>query len=63
MDTHAELQADPPPTYVGISGKGGEYGYARHALAMLLAAAVGWLVFAAYRQPELILNLAGMRLC
>jgi hypothetical protein len=30
---------------------------------MLLAAALAWLVFAAYRQPDLILDIAGMRLC
>lgn len=34
-----------------------------HALAMLLAAAIAWLVFAAYRQPDFILDFAGMRLC
>jgi len=63
VDTHAELHADPLPTHAGTPGDRGGSRYARHALAMLLAAAVGWLVFAAYRQPELILNLAGMRLC
>jgi hypothetical protein len=36
---------------------------ARHALAMLLAAALAWLVFAAYGQPGFILDFAGMRLC
>jgi len=34
-----------------------------HAVAVVLAAAVAWLIFAAYRQPDLILDLAGMRLC
>ena len=34
-----------------------------HAIAWLLAAAVLWLVFASYRQPDLMLDLAGMRLC
>ena len=34
-----------------------------HALALVLAAAVGWLIFTAYRQPELLLDFAGMRLC
>jgi hypothetical protein len=34
-----------------------------HAVALLLAAIVAWLVFAAYRQPDLILDLAGMRIC
>ncbi|MEO8537819.1 MAG: hypothetical protein ABI533_09840 [Betaproteobacteria bacterium] len=30
---------------------------------MLLAAAVAWLIFDSYRQPDLMLDLAGMRLC
>lgn len=34
-----------------------------HAFAMLLAAALAWLVFTAYRQPDFILEFAGMRLC
>ena len=34
-----------------------------HAIAALAAATLAWLVFAAYRQPELILDLAAMRLC
>ena len=34
-----------------------------HAIALLLAALVAWLIFAAYRQPDLMLDLAGMRLC
>jgi len=34
-----------------------------HAIAWLLAAAVLWLVFTSYRQPDLMLDLAGMRLC
>jgi hypothetical protein len=34
-----------------------------HVVAVALAAAVAWLVFAAYRQPDLILDLASMRLC
>lgn len=38
-------------------------GYVVHALAIVLAAAVAWLVFAAYRQPDFILDFAGMRLC
>ena len=34
-----------------------------HAIAVLLAAIVAWLVFNAYRQPDLMIDLAGMRLC
>jgi hypothetical protein len=30
---------------------------------VLLAATIAWLVFAAYRQPELLLDVGGMRLC
>ena len=42
---------------------GGGRRIAWHALAMLFAAALAWLVFAAYRQPDFILDIAGMRLC
>jgi hypothetical protein len=34
-----------------------------HAIGVLLAATIAWLVFAAYRQPELLLDVGGMRLC
>ena len=34
-----------------------------HAIAVVAAAAVAWLVFSAYRQPDLILKLADLRLC
>ncbi len=36
---------------------------AGHALALAVAAVLGWLVFRGYRQPELILELANLRLC
>jgi hypothetical protein len=42
---------------------GGGRRFAWHALAMLLAAALAWLIFTAYRQPDFILDFAGMRLC
>jgi hypothetical protein len=42
---------------------GGGRRLAWHAVAMLLAAVVAWLIFAAYRQPDFILDFAGMRLC
>ena len=35
----------------------------RQAVLALLAALLAWLVFAAYRQPDLILDFAGVRLC
>ena len=34
-----------------------------HAIAVLAAAAVAWLVFAAYRQPDFLLDFAALRLC
>jgi cell division protein FtsB len=34
-----------------------------HAIAVVAAAALAWLVFTTYRQPDLILDLAVMRLC
>ncbi|HLW12095.1 MAG TPA: hypothetical protein VKU81_05300 [Casimicrobiaceae bacterium] len=42
---------------------GGGRRFAWHALAVLLAAVVAWLILAAYRQPDFILDFAGMRLC
>ena len=52
--TCSDDTADPP--------SGGRR-FVWHAIAWLLAAAVAWLIFASYRQPDLILDLAGMRLC
>ena len=34
-----------------------------HVIAVLAAAAVAWLVFAAYRQPDFLLDFAALRLC
>ena len=34
-----------------------------HALGLVIAAAVAWLILQGYRQPELLLELANMRLC
>jgi len=50
------------PDRIASSPRGG-LRFARHAVALLLAAALAWLVFAAYRQPDFILDFAGMRLC
>jgi len=36
---------------------------AGHVVALIAAALVAWLVFRGYRQPELLLELANMRLC
>jgi hypothetical protein len=42
---------------------GGGRRFAWHVLAMLLAAVLAWIIFAAYRQPDFILDIAGMQLC
>jgi hypothetical protein len=34
-----------------------------HVLGVLIAALVTWLILRGYRQPELLLDLANMRLC
>ncbi|HEY5862777.1 MAG TPA: hypothetical protein VIX61_06785 [Casimicrobiaceae bacterium] len=34
-----------------------------HTLGLIAAALVAWLIFRGYRQPELLLDLANMRLC
>jgi hypothetical protein len=45
------------------SPRGGNRRSIGHALAVLVMAALAWLVFLAYRQPDFILDFAGMRLC
>jgi hypothetical protein len=34
-----------------------------HSLGLVLALAVAWLVFRAYRQPDLLIDIANMQLC
>lgn len=34
-----------------------------HTAGLLVALALAWLVFQAYRQPEFLLELSNMRLC
>jgi hypothetical protein len=34
-----------------------------HAVALVIAALVAWLILRGYRQPEFLLDLANMRLC
>jgi hypothetical protein len=34
-----------------------------HSAGILLALAIAWLVFRAYRQPDFLLDLANMQLC
>lgn len=62
MDTRAPIPgfdfATSTPT--GYAGGGRTL---RHVLAWLTAAALLWLVFAAYGQPEFILDVASLRLC
>jgi len=55
-------QSVTPSTASDAASRGGRR-FAWHALAVLLAAVVAWLILAAYRQPDFILDLAGMRLC
>jgi hypothetical protein len=62
MESHDATPAtslESPPASHPTTGRR----IAWHALALVLAALVAWFIFAAYRQPELMLDLAGMRLC
>jgi predicted lipase len=34
-----------------------------HTLGLIVAVLIAWLIFRGYRQPELLLDLANMRLC
>ena len=34
-----------------------------HALGLVIAALVAWLILRGYRQPEFLLDIANMRLC
>lgn len=34
-----------------------------HSAGLLLALAIGWLVFRAYRQPDFLIDLAAMQMC
>ena len=34
-----------------------------HSVGLLLALAVAWLVFRAYRQPDFLIDLVNMQLC
>jgi hypothetical protein len=36
---------------------------AGHALGLVAAVLIAWLIFRGYRQPEFLLDLANMRLC
>ena len=58
MDTRASTLATTLHAYPRAG-----YRAVWHAVAVLAAAAIAWLVFSAYRQPDFILNLADLRLC
>jgi hypothetical protein len=57
------LETAPRATPGDTARAGGGRRFVWHAIAWLLAATVAWLIFASYRQPDLMLDLAGMRLC
>ena len=58
MDTRASSISTPRHTHARAGLR-----TAWHAFAVVAAAAVAWLVFSAYRQPDLILRLGDLRLC
>jgi len=61
MDRHdVAAAAEAPATTQGVRAP---RRVAWHALALLMAGVVTWFVFAAYRQPDLILDIANLRLC
>lgn len=62
VDTRAPTEIAHAPTS-GPTGSAGAHRALRHALALLVATAVAWLIFTAYRQPGFILDVAGLRLC
>jgi hypothetical protein len=62
MNPHEGSPPASPESTFAATRTGGRR-MAWHAVAVLLAAIVAWLIFSAYRQPELMLDLAGMRLC
>jgi hypothetical protein len=53
---------DTPPTGP-FAVRGGMRRVAWHALGVIVAGLVAWLILLGYRQPELLLELANMRLC
>ena len=62
MDTRAPIPGfDFPPSTPTVHAGGRRA--LRYVLAWLIAAALLWLTFAAYGQPEFILDVASLRLC
>ena len=47
----------------GVTGLPGARPMLWRAVALVIGAAVAWLVFTAYSQPEFILDVASLRLC
>jgi len=62
VDTRAPNDIFPIPSSDPAASAGGRRAL-RHAFALLVATAIAWLVFAAYGQPEFILDVASLRLC
>ena len=62
MDPLDKLVVASPEPIFAASGSGPRR-IAWHTMGVLLAAIVAWLIFTAYRQPDLMLDLAAMRLC
>lgn len=54
--TTATLDTVPPDS-------SGVRRFAWHLIGIVLATALAWLLLAAYRQPDFLLDFAGMRLC
>ncbi len=65
MDTRAPTSGFdfPSSTPASPTGHAGGRRALRYVLAWLTAAALLWLIFAAYGQPEFILDVANLRLC
>lgn len=61
MTPHEPIPAAPVDLPIAVAGDPRRVAW--HALAVLAAAVVAWLVFAAYRQPDFLLDLAALRLC
>ena len=57
---HVPLLSDPARVPAGTSAL---RRVVWHAAGLVLAALVAWLIILSYRQPDLLLDLANLRLC
>jgi hypothetical protein len=57
VDTSAPPPASPAPRPFGLPRA------VWHLVGLLLAVMLAWLVLRGYRQPELLLDIANLRLC